>query len=232
MKQYAPLIIAALLVAASAGYFFWPSEKTGGGDASVVASGDAPVPPPLAPVPKGRLGLPKITRLTKSVSCLSVEGDRYGGTEAARFRSSPREGVSVYNGCAEPVVVIDVKASDTSDAFVYSILPSRAVLIQPRSSKESRKDRLIALSRDGARCDETEEVGDICRFLPIPPKHAVFFSTPYAQWFSLRLKTGGALTGFLEEPVDPTAPPKPKTVPKMPEKGFKFRRVVIPPTPR
>lgn len=222
MKQYAPLIVAGLLVLSSAAYFFWPVP--GSRDSVTISGGDAPKAPPLPAQPKGKLGLPKVTKLVNPMSCLSVEGDRYSGTEAPRFREAPREGVSVYNGCAQPVVIADVKTSDSSVAFAYSIFPSRAVVIQPRSREGARKDRLVVLSRNGKRCDEQADAAeDVCRFLPILPKQAVFFAAPYAHWFSLHFKAGEPLTGFLLEPVDPTAPPKPKTVPKTPDKGFKFK---------
>lgn len=190
------------------------------------ATREAPVPPPPAPPPYVRVGEmppPRIAELKNAVPCVEAEGDRYKGHETAAFKEDGREGVTLFNGCSTEIIIADVRASETSIAYTASLLPSRAVLRAPRN-KEG-KDLLVALSRDGARCDKEGPQGRICRMVALPPGRNMFFQIPFKQWFSIRLLDGRRIDGYLLEPFDPKAPPQPKETVKMPDKGFIFKRM-------
>lgn len=227
MKNSLPIIIAALLLCLSAVFFFveMPDDSE---QVAVEKPGrerpEAPIPPPPAYIPPAVLPPPLVSKLSNPLLCLEVEGDRYGGELKERFDEQPREGIVIFNGCAEPLVLADVKVNETSVAYVSSILPSTTILIDPRTPQLREKDRMVTLTRGGTRCDGGEPVGATCRFLPVPPKQTVFISVPVKHWFSIWIKDGMPVTGFLMEPFDPKAPKKKPEIPKMPEKGFKFKK--------
>ena len=227
MKNSLPIIIAALLLCLSAFFFF---IETSGTDAPAVAQQrererpDIPIPPPPAYVPPAVMPPPKISKLNIPLLCLEVEGDRYGGELVNILGEAPREGIVIFNGCKDKLVLADVKASDTSASYVASLLPAKAVLIDPRAPNLRQKDRLVTMTRGGPRCDGGQPIGETCRFLAVPPQQTVFISLPVKHWFSILIKDGKPATGFLMEPFDPEAPPKPREIPKMPEKGFTFKK--------
>lgn len=224
MKSSTTIVIAAFLVCLSAGLYL------AAGSGAPKATPDTPTreapeapPPPAAPYVSKNLPPPKVSEIKNPAACFDVVGDRYRGKEVEAFGKDSRDGVTVYNGCKDDIVIVDVKTNDTSYSFVASALPVRAILRGSPAKQE--KDQLLALSRSGARCDQEGTETRICRFVTLPSNHSMFFTIPYKHWFSIPLLDGRTIGGYLLEPVDPKAPPKPKEVPKMPDKGFKFRRL-------
>lgn len=224
MKSSVTIIIAVALVCLSAAVFLFAGNEPAQQKPEQAAAPlhEAPVAPPAPAAPAAKKLQPaKVTGLKKPLGCIEVVGDRYEGGAMAGFGDSPRDGVTVFNGCKDAIVITDVKANSTSLAYVSSIFPARAVLRGPPRHKE--QDVLVALSREGERCDLEGMEGRVCRFVPLPPRRSMFFSVPLKRYFSINFQNEGRVTGYLLEPIDPKNPPPKETV-KMPEKGFTFKR--------
>lgn len=169
-------------------------------------------PPPLQQAPTAggeetdeEIPEPQILRLSVPSECLVVSGGVYAGVKAHLFPKKRLRGIFLYSTCDKPPVVADVKTSRQNLAFVSSQLPLNTVLREPHHPENDDKDKFIVLDRGGEKCNEMKEPADTCRYIAIPQRHVLILPVDEMRYFSIRLKGGKKIEGYLAPPD--SAPP-------------------------
>lgn len=199
-RTIATLIAAIALVSVSAAVFFLtePAQEPVGISPPRVQQSptpDADEAEELVEVPE-----PQIIKLTVPDECIVVNGGVYTGVKAHLFPKKRLRGLFIYSTCKKDPVIADVKTSHQNLVFVSSQLPLNTVLREPHHPENNDKDKFIVLDRGGDRCDEMKEPSDTCRYIAIPHRHVLILPVEEMRYFSVRLKGGKKIEGYLAPP--------------------------------
>lgn len=199
-RTVATLLAAALLVSVSAAVFLLTEPAKGppaisappiqSPDNAEVTAGEE-----LEEAPE-----PQILRLSVPDECIVVNGGVYTGVKAHLFKNKRLRGLFVYSTCKKDPVIADVKTSKQNLVFVSSQLPLNTVLREPHHPENNDKDKFILLDRGGDKCDEMKEPSDTCRYIAIPHRHVLILPIEEMRYFSIRLKGGKKIEGYLAPP--------------------------------